>query len=137
MAAIDAKRAELEVTRDEGSAPKAALLTQSLLDNITQKLSAAKKAQLEEDLALQQRMEELRKKFATLAKDFTRWAKDTVDTVSAYHFGDTLEAVQAYAQVMNAQDDNLTKDAETRVGELQSVWTEAQVYGASSSGVVP
>jgi len=58
--------------------------------NLTQ-LSAQKKKVSDDDLARELEKERLRMEFARLATEFTRWTKDTADSLDTAHFGFILE----------------------------------------------
>mmetsp|Transcript_2449 Transcript_2449/g.5806 ORF Transcript_2449/g.5806 Transcript_2449/m.5806 type:complete len:1868 (-) Transcript_2449:74-5677(-) len=95
--------------------------------------SGAKRGKLNEELAQQQRMEELRKDFAKKATDFNRWVKDTTEEVSGSTFGDSLEAVTNHKSVLDANDAHLTAESKARKDELDGVWNDLMKLGVKDN----
>lgn len=100
-------------------------------------LAEEKKKQLLEELAREQKKEALRKEFASQAKDFNRWVKDTVENISGYSFGDTLEAVQNYASTLANSDKEITEQANEKKNKLDNVWAEMQELGVKDNKYTP
>jgi len=88
------------------------------------KLSAAKKAILDEDLARELKKEELRLHFANAAGDFERWTKDTSSDSKSTHFGFTLEEVEAFKVTVDRLDGEVKAKAEEKQAAYNHVWTQ-------------
>jgi len=88
------------------------------------KLSTAKKAVLDGDLAREIKKEELRLQFANLAGDFERWTKDASTDAKSTHFGFTLEEVEAFKSALDKLDEEVKAKAEEKKGAYSKVWTD-------------
>lgn len=100
-------------------------------------LAEQKKVRLNEELALQQRMEALRKEFANLAKDFNRWIKDTIEKVGDEGFGESLDAVRAFAATIESQDAEINEQSQQKKIAADKVWDEMQSLGVKDNKYTP
>jgi len=91
--------------------------------------SDGKKADLSKKLEIQLRMEQLRRDFSLLAKEYNHWAAQTVDTVNDSTFGDTLEAVTAYREELDSNDSEIEGTSNDKKAKLQTLWDEMQELG--------
>jgi len=91
-------------------------------------LEAAKSKQLEEDLAREKHKEKLRLDFASAATDLEQYIFDQIDFVSHPHFGDTLEAVQAYEAILNDSDNTINAASNEKKAATDKIWAELQQY---------
>jgi Ca2+-binding EF-hand superfamily protein len=88
------------------------------------RLAAAKKAVLEEDLKRELRKEELRISFANLAGGFTIFAKDAISASKNHYFGNLLEEIEAFQAVLASQDKATTSRAAHAKTEYDKVYAE-------------
>eukprot|EP00005_Dracoamoeba_jomungandri_P013945 CAMPEP_0174270810 /NCGR_PEP_ID=MMETSP0439-20130205/45801_1 /TAXON_ID=0 /ORGANISM="Stereomyxa ramosa, Strain Chinc5" /LENGTH=1886 /DNA_ID=CAMNT_0015360381 /DNA_START=45 /DNA_END=5705 /DNA_ORIENTATION=- len=100
-------------------------------------LANAKKSQLDEALAFQQKLEDMRKQFANMVKDYNRWVNDKIDETSVHNFGDSLDAVVAYAAVMDANDKEITAESESQKSALDKLWDEMVELGVKDNRYTP
>ena len=63
-----------------------------------------KKKKVKKDLKTEQDKEKLRLEFAQLAKELGEWVSITVEAVHAAEFGEDLESVAKYKEVLDADD---------------------------------
>lgn len=73
-----------------------------LLWSTLQKESKARTDILKEEVKRQEEMDRARKQFAHFVSSLDRWLKDTIEEVKDHNFGNTLEAVSAYKQCLDA-----------------------------------
>lgn len=95
--------------------------------------AATKRAALEEALAREQRKEELRKEFARLANEYNQWAHDQVDAAAATDFGDSLQAVEAFASQLDSDDAQVREQSAERLGKLDAVHKEGVELGITDN----
>lgn len=84
----------------------------------------AKKKKAEEDLKTEQRKEELRLEFALEAKDFIQWANLKLSDIERSAFGDTLEAVQDFKQVMDENDTTCNAKADEKLLAIEKTLSQ-------------
>jgi hypothetical protein len=92
-------------------------------------LADAKQRTLEADLAREIKKEELRVRFAGLAGDFTRWARETSDKVASSQFGFDLPEVEAYAAELQSSDSSIGSEADSYRDRSTAVFDEAAALG--------
>jgi len=88
----------------------------------------AKKKTLEADLEREKHKEKLRLDFASVATDLEQFCHDQIDFVSNSHFGDSLEAVQAYQETLKSSDASITSSYQEKKANADSIWDEMQQY---------
>ena len=89
---------------------------------------AAKLKTLEDDLAREKHKEKLRLDFASSATDLEQYVNDQIDFVAGSHFGDTLEAVEAYQATLSASDAQISGAAGEKQRGSAAIWAELQTY---------
>jgi len=92
-------------------------------------LADSKNSRLDSALQRQREMEELRKKFANAAKEYNYWAKDTVSTVNATVFPDSLQGVEKYIEDLNKEDATIRASNDEKKQNLDNLWEEEQKLG--------
>jgi len=96
-----------------------------------------KRKWLNDELAKQQRMEELRKEFARQAKEFNRWVKDKSEELAGWQFGDTLDSVLAHEKVLDSDDQSINQQSAEKKAALDKVWNELQALGVKDNRYTP
>ena len=96
-------------------------------------LSAAKRAALLEDQAREQKKEDLRVDFATKAKDYTKYVKDTETSVGEYNFGLTLADVTAYKAELDASDAEINATNDAKKSAADAVAAELTANGVTDN----
>eukprot|EP01105_Mastigella_eilhardi_P024476 TRINITY_DN6390_c1_g1_i1.p1 TRINITY_DN6390_c1_g1~~TRINITY_DN6390_c1_g1_i1.p1 ORF type:complete len:974 (-),score=347.49 TRINITY_DN6390_c1_g1_i1:92-3013(-) len=81
--------------------------------------SKSKKLYLEQCLARETKLEELRVEFGIAATEYTRWVKDAVENLQMAHFGFDLEEVEAYKAELDKEEAQL----ENQNGEKHQKWS--------------
>eukprot|EP01126_Amoeba_proteus_P011395 TRINITY_DN1459_c0_g1_i1.p1 TRINITY_DN1459_c0_g1~~TRINITY_DN1459_c0_g1_i1.p1 ORF type:complete len:1526 (-),score=377.95 TRINITY_DN1459_c0_g1_i1:290-4867(-) len=92
-----------------------------------------KREDLLEKLDLERRKEALRLKFADLAKDYERWAKEVVSELDGRDFGTTLSAVEAFQEKLDKSDTDINEASNAKRAQLKHVWQELQDLGVSDN----
>merc|ERR1712137_746932 len=100
----------------------------SLNDLVNKKASG-----LDDSLARQQQMEELRKKFANAAKEYNYWVKDTNGDVSSTVFPDSLEGVENYKSELDSNDASVTSNNDSKKANLDDLWEQEKALGITSN----
>jgi len=86
-----------------------------------QPLYEAKKNDLNEKLALQQKMEEMRQQYATLIKGYQKYAKEACQRIQDFPFGTTLEAVVAAEAELGKSDEKFHQESLEKKGAIDEL----------------
>jgi len=89
-------------------------------------LSSEKKKVLEADLAREQEKERLRLLFAQLASEYSRWTREMTDNMDTTHFGFSLDEVENFAKVLDAEDKSFRDESQQRKTQYENVWAEME-----------
>jgi len=98
---------------------------------------AAKRQDLEDKLAKEQKKEELRLEFAKLAKEYGVWNKERTNEATDHNFGDSLEAVRDYHSQLQQRETNDTQHSSTKKEALDQLYDELQALGATENRYTP
>ena len=83
---------------------------------------AEKRKYLEDELAKQKEMEELRLSYAEKAKELSRWYKDNIESVgNESEFGNDLEEVRAYEAKIDESDAALKQESSDKLAEIDKI----------------
>eukprot|EP01120_Amphizonella_sp_Union-15-10_P007473 TRINITY_DN2526_c0_g4_i1.p1 TRINITY_DN2526_c0_g4~~TRINITY_DN2526_c0_g4_i1.p1 ORF type:complete len:1557 (-),score=454.20 TRINITY_DN2526_c0_g4_i1:53-4657(-) len=93
----------------------------------------AKLADLKKKLANQERIEELRKKFAAAAKEYMRFNKDAIGEAGDHNFGDSLETVEKFRKKLDKNEQDASGGSKQKKDELDQLWAELDQLGATSN----
>lgn len=85
-------------------------------------LSKAKRDTLNGDLARELEKERLRMEFARVATEFTRWSRDSCQSLAVAHFGFTLEEVEAYESVLEKSNATLNESLQRKSTHFQDLY---------------
>jgi len=94
------------------------------------KAAASKRLVLNEDLKRELHKEELRLKFANVARDFFRYATDLIHECKDSHFGFTLKEVEAYKATLDKEDKealSFTAGKQQEYGQVHKQLTDLKV----------
>jgi len=100
-------------------------------------LSAEKRKRLIIALEREQENERLRKLFADLANGYVSWVTSTKESIAHSDFGNTLEAVQAYKDVMDKENDGFHNNGREKVAEIEGVWKQLEALGVKDNRYTP
>eukprot|EP01105_Mastigella_eilhardi_P022940 TRINITY_DN5727_c0_g1_i1.p1 TRINITY_DN5727_c0_g1~~TRINITY_DN5727_c0_g1_i1.p1 ORF type:complete len:1988 (-),score=725.31 TRINITY_DN5727_c0_g1_i1:58-6021(-) len=119
----DALTSDNYVHADEISARKQKV--EGLWANLKE-LEHKKREQLNADLKREQQREELRVEFAHLARDFATWVGTARIKLEVREFGDSLEAVRAYRQAKDQEDEQVRSQVTEKQNAIDAVCARMQ-----------
>jgi len=96
-------------------------------------LAAKKKAVLDEDLKRELHKEELRLSFANSARDFARFAQDTIQESKEAHFGFTLGEVKGFKDTLDKQHADHTARSEKNKKEYEKLHHELKALNVTEN----
>eukprot|EP00168_Porphyra_purpurea_P020744 TRINITY_DN8863_c0_g1_i1.p1 TRINITY_DN8863_c0_g1~~TRINITY_DN8863_c0_g1_i1.p1 ORF type:complete len:742 (+),score=162.58 TRINITY_DN8863_c0_g1_i1:170-2227(+) len=96
-------------------------------------LSATKSSWLADELAREEKKEELRLQFAQYAGEFTRFCNNKSAAAASAHFGFTLEEVEASDATITAEDEQTNATATSRTEQFTSTFNEAAGLGVTEN----
>jgi len=91
-----------------------------------EKLSSEKRPVLLADLAREQEKERLRLEWAHLSHEYVDWLSSAIAVTAFTHFGFTLEEVQQFKSVLDAEDKTLLDKSNQYLSSAGVVWKAAQ-----------
>eukprot|EP01105_Mastigella_eilhardi_P024636 TRINITY_DN6465_c0_g1_i2.p1 TRINITY_DN6465_c0_g1~~TRINITY_DN6465_c0_g1_i2.p1 ORF type:complete len:526 (+),score=175.97 TRINITY_DN6465_c0_g1_i2:244-1821(+) len=89
--------------------------------------------ELDDSLALEIRKEKLRLEYAHLSLEYTKWSKETCDSLAIERFGFVLEEVQAYQANITKSTEEIKAKAEAKITEVKGVDSEMQAIGVTKN----
>jgi len=98
---------------------------------------ASKRDDLQKKLEKEQKKEELRLEFARQAKDYNAWNKEQTNAVNDHNFGDTLEAVAAFKDKLDATDAEYSSTSTNKKASLDDLWNQLQALGVNENRYTP
>eukprot|EP01104_Vermistella_antarctica_P012828 TRINITY_DN3785_c0_g1_i1.p1 TRINITY_DN3785_c0_g1~~TRINITY_DN3785_c0_g1_i1.p1 ORF type:complete len:1558 (-),score=732.09 TRINITY_DN3785_c0_g1_i1:173-4762(-) len=105
--------------------------------NALQGQADGKRADLDEKLARQRKMEELRKEFASQATAYQSHVKKASNNAKDRNFGQSLESVQAYRSELESTANEAKADSENKKASLDSLWSEMEAIGIKENRYTP
>lgn len=96
-------------------------------------LSSTKNSWLADELAREEKKEELRLQFAQYAGEFTRFCNNKSAAAASAHFGFTLEEVEASDATITAEDEATNATAASRTEQFTSTFNEAAGLGVTEN----
>eukprot|EP01130_Rhizamoeba_saxonica_P008085 TRINITY_DN3269_c0_g1_i1.p1 TRINITY_DN3269_c0_g1~~TRINITY_DN3269_c0_g1_i1.p1 ORF type:complete len:1533 (+),score=617.45 TRINITY_DN3269_c0_g1_i1:37-4635(+) len=100
-------------------------------------LHKAKLEDLEEKLAQQKRIDELRHNFASKVQEYENYTSEKTNDLGAHEFGNTLEEVQNFGDGLDEDDASVTEESKGLKDELDDIWNELQELGATNNPYTP
>eukprot|EP00727_Mastigamoeba_balamuthi_P000781 m51a1_g1070 putative alpha actinin (1100) ;mRNA; r:849859-853784 len=95
--------------------------------------AAQRNARLEAELARQRDVDAAMREFARAAKGATRWLQDEAEEARDHNFGNTLEAVRAYAETLAACEARLDAEYARRKAEVDAAAQRLAELGVSEN----
>jgi len=98
-----------------------------------EKLSSEKQSFLDKELEREEKKEELRLKYAAAAGSFTRFIKNSIDKLSATHFGFNLEETESKKQELDQEDSSLNSISDEKLNECNTLFNDGKELGVTEN----
>eukprot|EP01095_Lingulamoeba_sp_RSL-Kostka_P016996 TRINITY_DN85_c0_g1_i2.p1 TRINITY_DN85_c0_g1~~TRINITY_DN85_c0_g1_i2.p1 ORF type:complete len:1520 (-),score=772.40 TRINITY_DN85_c0_g1_i2:137-4696(-) len=101
--------------------------------NNLQGLSEKKGERLDNKLKEQQEKERLRLQWAEVTTNYRTWASNKQSEIASTNFPNSLEGCQAYAEKLDASDNETREANDSKKADLDALWAELQEKGVQEN----